>query len=54
MVGVYANEMLKPVRILKHGRKARILLKYGLEIIATIRLNPLAIKETDIFEFLIF
>jgi len=52
VVGVYVNQNIKPVRILKHGRKAKSLLKYGLEIIATVLLNPLKVKEINVFKFL--
>ena len=51
-VGVYVSKNLKPVRILEHGRKAKSLLKYGLEIIATMLLNPLVETEIDVFKFL--
>jgi len=52
IVGVFADENLKPVRILKHGRKAKSFFKYGLEIIATVLLNPLTSVDIDIFKFL--
>jgi hypothetical protein len=52
VVGVYVNDNIKPIRILKHGRRAKSLLKYGLEYIAAILLNPLAKINTDISKFL--
>jgi hypothetical protein len=52
VVGVFANENIKPVRILKHGKRAKSLFKYGLEIIATVLLNPMANDEIEIFKFL--
>jgi hypothetical protein len=52
VVGVHVNEYVKPIRILKHGRKAKSLLKYGLEVIATMLLNPLALMNIDVFKFL--
>ena len=52
VVGVFVNDNIKPVRILKHGRRAKSLLKYGLEHIAEILLNPLSQINTDIFKFL--
>jgi hypothetical protein len=52
VVGVFVNDNIKPIRILKHGRKAKSLLKYGLEYIAVILLNPLTKINTDIFKFL--
>jgi hypothetical protein len=42
LVGVVVNDDIQPVRILKHGRRAKSFLKYGLEFIARILLNPLA------------
>jgi len=52
VVGIFANENLKPIRILKNGRRAKSLLKYGLEKIAEILLNPLTPIKVDIFKFL--
>ena len=52
VVGVVANEKIKPIRILKHGNRAKSLLKYGLEMIATILLNPIATTNVEIFKFL--
>jgi len=52
VVGVFANQNIKPIRILKHGKKAKSLLKYGLEIIATVLLNPMATINIEIFKFL--
>jgi hypothetical protein len=53
VVGVFVNDNIKPVRILKHGRRAKSLLKYGLEFIANILLNPLAAEnKIDIFKIL--
>jgi len=53
VVGVFVNDNIKPIRILKHGRKAKSLLKYGLEFIAAILLNPYDTgNEINIFKFL--
>jgi len=52
VVGVFANQNIKPIRILKHGKKAKSLLKHGLEIIATILLNPMITIDIEIFKFL--
>jgi transposase len=41
VVGVFASENIKTIRILKHGRKSKSLFKHGLEIIANTLLNPL-------------
>jgi hypothetical protein len=52
VVGVFANENIKPIRILKTGKRAKSLFKYGLEIIATVLLNPLTTTNINVFEFL--
>jgi hypothetical protein len=52
VVGIFADENIKPIRILKHGNRAKSLMKYGLEIIATILLNPMAKVNWNIFKFL--
>jgi hypothetical protein len=43
-VGMLANEKVEPIRILKHGKRAESLFKYGVELIATALLNPIAIS----------
>jgi hypothetical protein len=40
VVGVFANEHIKHIRILNNGKRAKSLFKYGLEIIAAVLLNP--------------
>jgi hypothetical protein len=52
IVGVFVDRLIKPVRILKHGRKAKSIFKYGLEFIATILLNPSTKIKINIFKFL--
>jgi len=52
VVGVVVNENIKPIRILKHGKRAKSLLKYGLEMIATVLLNPLITTDVEVFKFL--
>jgi len=52
IVGVFVDNNVKSIRILKHGRRAKSYLKYGLEFITTIFLNPLAENKVDIFKFL--
>ena len=52
IVGVFVNDNVNPIRILKHGRRAKSFLKYGLEFIAHILLNPLAENNVDIFKIL--
>jgi hypothetical protein len=52
VVGVFADENIKSIRILNTKRRAKSFFKYGLEIIATILLNPLATTDIDVFKFL--
>jgi hypothetical protein len=52
VVGVHVNNHVKPIRMLKHGKKAKSLFKYGLQIIATILPNPMTVIDLDIFKFL--
>ena len=52
IVGVFADKNIKAIRILKHGRRAKSLFKYGLEIIAAVLLNPVSTIEFDVFKFL--
>ena len=52
VVGVFANQNIKPIRILKNGKRAKSLFKYGLEIITAILLNPFAITKLDVFKIL--
>jgi hypothetical protein len=52
VVGVFASENIKTIRILKHGRKSKSLFKYGLEIIANTLLNQLTNTKLDVFKFL--
>jgi hypothetical protein len=52
VVGDFVDNNIKPIRILKHGRRAKSILKHGLEVIAEILLNPLAVAQINIFQFL--
>jgi hypothetical protein len=52
VVGVFANRHSKPIRILKHGRKAKSLFKYGLQIIANQLINQLNNNEINVLLFL--
>ena len=40
------------IRILKHGKRAKSLIKYGLEEIANVLLKPLYKPKFDVFKFL--
>ena len=52
VVGVFANENVKPIKILKHGKRAKSIFKYGLETIATVLLNPFTTIDVEVFKFL--
>jgi hypothetical protein len=52
VVGVFVNQNLKPIRIMKHGRRAKSLFKYGLEMIANVLLNKKNKSNVEIFKFL--
>ena len=52
LVGEHKDINIKPIRILKHGRKAKSLVKYGLEEISTILLRPTYTPKFDVFKFL--
>jgi hypothetical protein len=52
VIGVFADENVKPIRILNTGKRAKSLFKHGLEIIATALLNPMTTTDIDVFKFL--
>jgi hypothetical protein len=52
LVGIFRDETIKPIKILKHGNRAKSIIKYGLEYIACILSNPFAKPDFDIFKFL--
>jgi len=52
LVGIYKNANIRPIRILKHGRRAKSLFKYGLEEIAEVLLNPFKREKFHIFKIL--
>ena len=52
LVGKHKDTNVKPIRILKHGRKAKSLVKYGLEEISTILMRPAYTPKFDVFKFL--
>ncbi len=52
LVGEHKDINIKPIRVLKHGRKAKSLVKYGLEEISTILLRPTYTPKFDVFKFL--
>ncbi len=52
LVGEHKDINIKPIRILKHGRKAKSLVKYGLEEISTILLRPAYTPKIRCFQIL--
>ena len=52
VVGIFVNQNIKAIRILKHGRRAKSLFKNGLEIIANVLLNPKEPTKLNIYQFL--
>jgi hypothetical protein len=52
LVGIHLHKNVKPIRLLKHGNKAKSLLKYGLQSTAAVLLNPSNRSEMDSFQFL--
>lgn len=52
IVGEHKDIYIKPIKILKHGRMAKSLVKYGLEEISTILLRPTYTPKFDVFRFL--
>jgi hypothetical protein len=52
LVGIYLHENVKPIRMLKHGRRAQSFVKYGLNYISSVLLNPLFQDDINICKFL--
>ena len=52
LVGEHKDLNIKAIKILKHGRRAKSLVKYGLEEISNVLLRPLYIPKFDVFKFL--
>jgi hypothetical protein len=52
VIGVFANENIKPIRILKHGRKSKSFFKYGLQFIVNEILNPVKSMDFNVLKFL--
>lgn len=52
LVGIAANVRVKAVRILKNGRRAINLVKYGLNFISDTLLNPQRPSKINVFNFL--
>lgn len=52
LVGIYINEYIKPITVLKHGRRAVSLFKYGLDYIFQCLVNHTNRYRIDVFKFL--
>lgn len=52
LVGDYLHKYIKPIKVKKHGNKAKSLFKYGLTYIASVLLNALFQDDIGIFKFL--
>ena len=52
VVGDYLNHYIKPIKIKKHGKRARSIFKYALNYISSILLNPHSQNDINIFKFL--
>ena len=52
LVGDHKDINVKPIRILKNGRRAKSIVKYGLEEIASILMRPTYTPKFDVFKFL--
>ncbi len=52
LVGIYINNHIKEIKVLKHGRRAVSLFKYGLDYIADCLINRRNRYQIDMFKFL--
>lgn len=52
LVGLFLHRNEKPIRLLKHGYKAKTYFKHGLEAIAMALLNPYCKTFMNVFDFL--
>ena len=52
LVGEHKDMNVKAIRILRNGKRAKSLVKYGLEEITNVLLRPLYKPKFDIFNFL--
>ena len=52
LVGEHKDIYVKPIKILKHGRRAKSLVKYGLEEISNVLFRPTYAPKFDVFKFL--
>ena len=52
LVGKHKDIYVKPIKILRHGRRAKSLVKYGLEEISYVLFRPTYKPKFDVFKFL--
>jgi transposase len=52
LIGDYLHKYVKPIKVKKHGKKAKSLFKYGLTYIASVLLNDFFQDDIDIYKFL--
>lgn len=52
LVGIHVDQNIRPIKIKKHGFRAKSLFKYGLDFIANQLLNPQNQSDVNIFRFL--
>ena len=52
LVDEHKDIYVKPIKILKHGRRVKSLVKYGLEEISNVILRPTYTPKFDVFKFL--
>ena len=52
LVGIFIHENIKPIKVLKHGRRAVSLFKYGLGYISQCLMNHTDRYRINIFKFL--
>lgn len=52
LVGIYIHENVKPIKVLKHGRRAVSLFKYGLDYISQCLINHTDRYRINVFNFL--
>ena len=52
LVGIFIHENIKPIKVLKHGRRAVSFFKYGLDYISQCLMNHTDRYRINIFKFL--
>ena len=51
LVGDHKDVNLKAIKILKHGRRSELLVKYGVEGISNALMRPMYKQKFDVFNF---